>query len=167
MPSVPVRNMEVEQGFSRFYSSIYDIYSRIVKPRLKPQTLELLGLLKKRGKKVAIFSDSKTYRLYIETRRLGVVDYLDIAPLAAEAIRQYKPNPAGILIIMDRLRVQKARSVYVGDMAVDILTAKLAGIDSVGIADGLDSKEALQAAGADKVFPDLGSFLGALQKNKT
>jgi phosphoglycolate phosphatase len=152
-----------ESAKSGFYATIYDIYTHFFRPRLKSNALDVLKLLKARGKKVAIFSDSRTYRLFSETRSLGVLKYADMA-LAAESINHYKPDPAGLLTIIDRFRVRKARTVYIGDMATDILTAKFAGIASWGVADGLDEYGVLKSVGANRVFRNLSSLLSALSR---
>lgn len=146
---------------SSFYATLYDTYARFFMPRLKRNAIEVLKLLKARRKKVAVFSDSRTYRLFRETRALGVLKYVDIA-LAAETIDRYKPDPAGLLLIMNRFKVSKARTVYIGDMATDILTAQHAGVTSWGVADGLDDYDVLKSVGANRVFRDLGSLLSVI-----
>lgn len=160
-----VKNVKMQEEVSRLYSTLDDAYSLVFKPKLKNDAASLLGLLKKSRKKVAVFSDSKTYRLRSETGKLGVLRYVDFA-LSAEAIRYYKPNPMGLLVLLDRFRVPKSRSLYVGDMATDVLTARLAGIDSCGVADGLDSFEALKDANPTYVFTNIGAFLQALRQGK-
>lgn len=147
---------------NNFYAKLYDTYSRFFRPGLKSGALDVLRLLKRNGKKVAIFSDARTYRLFSETRGLGVLRYADLA-LAAESIHYYKPNPAGLLLIMDRFKVSKAKTVYIGDMASDILTAKFAGVDSCGVADGLDPYDGLKSAGASHMFRNMSGLLSTLE----
>jgi phosphoglycolate phosphatase-like HAD superfamily hydrolase len=148
---------------NNFYAKLYDTYSRVFRPGLKSGAIDVLKLLKENRKKVAIFSDARTYRLFSETRDLGVLKYVDFA-LAAESINYYKPNPTGLLLIVDRFRATKARTMYIGDMASDILTAKFAGVSSCGVADGLDGYEGLKSAGAEHVFRDLNAMLSTLSK---
>ncbi len=155
----------VKEETSKIYSLFDDAYSLIFRPKLKPGALELLKFLKGKGKKIAIFSDSKAYRLLSETKQLGVRDYVDFA-LSAESISRYKPNPTGLLLLTDRLRVPKEKCLYVGDMAGDILTAKLAGMDSCGVADGIGSLESLSVENPEHVFPRLSSFFQALREGE-
>ncbi len=159
------RDVEVRERVSRIYSTLDDVYGLVFKPKLKPRAMEMLELLKRKGKKVAIFSDSHSYRLLKEVRMLGVMDHVDLA-LAAESVGRYKPDPTGLLLISDRFRIGKGRSVYVGDMAWDMLTARLAGMGAIAVADGVDRIAVLKSAEPDRVFIHLGAFLDALQDDK-
>ncbi len=156
------KNVEVKEEVSRIYSFFDDVYSFVFCPRLKRDAVPLLEFLKKRKKKVAIFSDSKAYRLLKEMRVLGVADYVDFA-LAAESIGRYKPDPTGLLVVMGRFRARRKRSIYIGDMAGDMLTARLAGIASVGVADGIASADELRAEKPIRVFPHLGALLREME----
>ena len=146
-----------------FYSALYDFYTYFFRPGLKKDALELLKYLKRRRKKVAVFSDAKKYRLYTETRKSGATEFIDLE-LSSEAIRYYKPHPAGLLLMMDRFKVSRKRTLYVGDAASDILTAQFAGVDGCGIADGIETYEGLKAAKAKYVFRDIGAFLEAVRR---
>jgi len=155
-------NVEMKEDISKIYSAFDGIYGLLFRPRLKRNAVQLLRLLKQNGKKVAIFSDSRAYRLLRETAELGVMKYVDFA-LSAESIGYFKPDPTGLLALMDRLKISKRKTLYIGDMAWDVLTAKLAGIDSCAVADGIDSLESLKRERPDYTFARLGSFLQALK----
>ena len=160
-----IGNMRIVENEHSFYSTLYDCYTYFFRPGLKKDALAVLKYLKRRGKKVAVFSDAKKYRLYTETRKSGVTEYIDLE-LSSEAIRYYKPHPAGLLLIMDRFKVGRKRTLYIGDAASDILTAEFAGVDGCGVADGIETYEGLKAARAKYVFRDLDSFLEAVQKKR-
>ncbi len=161
----PARNIRMKEDVSRIYSMFDDAYGVIFRPRLKRGAIPLLSLLKRNGRKVAVFSDSRSYRLLKETEQLGALRYVDTA-LAAEAVGRYKPNPTGLLVLLDRFKAKKERSVYIGDMASDIMTAKLAGMHSCAVADGIDSFDALKNERPDHLFSSLESFLQALQEER-
>lgn len=163
MPDRAIRNIKIDESFSRFYATFDDIYSFAFRPKLKPGAAPLLESLKKKRKKVAVFSDSKTYRLLKETSSLGMLRYVDFA-LSAESIGYYKPDPTGLLILVDRFGVAKKRCLYIGDMAVDMLTARLAGVDSCGVADGIDSYDALKRANPKYLFTKIDLLAKALGK---
>mgnify|MGYP005783181975 CR=1 FL=1 len=59
-----------------------------------------------------------------------------------------KPDPSAALYIMDRLGVEKAGCLFVGDGETDIATAKNAGIDCASVLWGFRTREQLLAAGA-------------------
>ena len=138
-----IKEINSQVRLNRAYAFIYDIYSRFSKPKLKDGAEDLLRLLKKKGKKVAIFSDSNRHRLFIETRKLGVTKYVDFI-LSADSIKKFKPNPTGLIAIANRFKLNRKQCLYVGDMASDIYTAKFAGMDSCAVCDGIDPEELLK-----------------------
>ncbi len=151
---VDMRVLEREEEKNDIYAKIYEVYSLFAKPKLRKGATELLDALKKSGKKVAVFTDARRYRIIREIRMNGIsrrIDYL----LSADTIKAYKPNPTGIEIILKEAGVGKERSVYVGDMASDIFTAKFAGIRSCGVGGGMNSIAALKGAKPDFIFDSL------------
>ncbi len=163
IPKGDVRNIKVDTEVSRLYSFFDDLYSLLFRAKMKKDALLLLEFLKKNNKKVAVFSDSKTYRLMKEMRELGAFKYVDFA-LSAESICCYKPNPTGVLLLLDRFKVRKEKSLYVGDMATDVLTAKLAGVDSCAVSDGIDSHSALKEAKPTYEFETLSAFFRTIER---
>lgn len=63
-----------------------------------------------------------------------------------------KPDPTLALELATRMKVKPALVGFVGDMPVDIETAKNAGMVAIGVAWGFSTKEELKAAGADMIF---------------
>ena len=59
-----------------------------------------------------------------------------------------KPNPDGVLLVLEKLGIKKEKAVYVGDSEVDCLTARNAGIDCIGVTWGFRSAETLKESGA-------------------
>ncbi len=145
-----------DERTGRLYSLAYWLYSIVYKPRLKPGVIELFRLLKKKGKKIAIFSDSNRFRLAIEVNRLGVMDYADFV-LSADSIKKFKPNPTGLITIVNQFGYGKGRCLYFGDMASDVYTAKFAGLRVCAVADGVDSYDLLKEVGADYVAKSIGA----------
>lgn len=152
------RNIKAIERADGFYSKLYDIYSRFAKPSLKPGALELLEELKRRGKKVAIFSDSQNYRLMLEARTLGIVDKVDFI-LSASSIDSYKPDPSGLMLIARKYNKSVKKCLYVGDMPSDIATARFAGMDSCALGDGLSTYDMLKEVGPDYIFKNTRALL--------
>ncbi|MGC8623239.1 MAG: HAD family hydrolase [Candidatus Micrarchaeia archaeon] len=157
IPNVELRNMDAAERKNSFYSRFYELYALIYKPRLKRNAVDVLKFLKAHKKKVAIFSDGKTDRLFKEIRDLDISKYIDIV-LAADYIKRYKPDPTGIKLIERQLGVSKERSIYIGDMAVDIAAAKLAGTRVCSICDGIDPCEKLKKMNPDYIMRNLEEF---------
>ncbi|MGB9732368.1 MAG: HAD family hydrolase [Candidatus Micrarchaeia archaeon] len=138
----------------KLFSKIYDLYAFFFKPKIKPGTIEVLRELKRMKKKVALFSDGKEDRIRKELAMLRLEEYFDLI-LAADSIKIFKPNPTPLLLILRNMKVPKKKSVYIGDMAVDIMTARFAGISSCAVADGLGGKRDLEKAKPDFLFDNL------------
>lgn len=62
-----------------------------------------------------------------------------------------KPSPAPALAAAEALGVAPGECVFVGDTAVDVLTARAAGMRSVGVLWGFRDRAELEDAGADHV----------------
>ncbi len=59
-----------------------------------------------------------------------------------------KPDPGGVLAILDRLGARREEAVFIGDSTMDVATARNAGVSFVGVTWGLMSREELAGAGA-------------------
>ncbi len=62
-----------------------------------------------------------------------------------------KPNPAGLLKMLDSFGVSPNDAVYVGDSAGDMKTACAAGTFALGVSWGYQSIDSLRSAGADLI----------------
>lgn len=65
--------------------------------------------------------------------------------------KRHKPDPAPILLALDRLNVTAAAAVSVGDDAKDITAARRAGVFSIGVLWGAQDKQLLLDAHPDMV----------------
>ncbi len=151
------RYREKSRHMGRIYSFAYWIYSIFYKPSLKPGALELLRLLRKKHKKIALFSDSNKYRLEIEVKKLGIEKYFDFI-LSADTIKKFKPNPTGLFETASRFGYKKSECIYIGDMASDVFTARFAGMPSCVVADGVDPYGILKKAKPDYLIRRLETF---------
>lgn len=158
-------NLMRREFLNKIYANLYDVYSKLAMPHLKKDVVSLLELLQRRRKKIAIFSDSEEYRLLNEVKKLGILGKVDFV-LSANAIGSYKPDPIGLITIQKQYKTPKSRTIYIGDMASDIITAKFAGIASCGVADGFDPYGLLKEAGADHTFRSLSELFSELAKSR-
>ncbi len=72
-----------------------------------------------------------------------------------DEIGKPKPAPDPLLKMMERLGIGRDQCCYVGDSVLDVQMAKRADIKLFSVATGDNSKEELQAAGADWVVNNL------------
>ncbi|NLJ82153.1 MAG: HAD family hydrolase [Bacteroidales bacterium] len=63
-----------------------------------------------------------------------------------------KPNPDIVFDILNKTNISKSDTLYVGDTAVDMQTAKSAGVKSVGVLWGFRPKEELVQAQAELII---------------
>lgn len=82
--------------------------------------------------------------------------------LGPDLVSSPKPDPAMLLEAVRRLGFAKEEVLYVGDMTVDLDTARAALVPHVLIASGSMSREVLLAAGAPSVFDDLTQLQASL-----
>ncbi len=147
-------SVELKQDSSKAFAFLYDFYARMYMPKTKRGSIELLSLLNKKGKKIALFSDSRSYRLMSEIRSLNMTKYFDFI-LSASSVGAYKPDPTGILFILDRYGIKKSKAVYIGDTVSDIMAARFAGINSCIVGDGLEPYEKIKNSKPTYLFKSI------------
>lgn len=147
-----------EQTFEAVYQSFCEYYELHCMDDTEPYPgiLSLLDWLQKEGYQTAIVSNKADFAVK-KLNQIYFKDYIAIAVGEREGVRK-KPEPDSVLyamqelgVIEDSLHVSadvKARTVYVGDSEVDLMTAKNAGLDCIAVCWGFRSREALMKYGA-------------------
>lgn len=148
------KRLKQEERKNNIQTFLFDILLNFSRPRLHNDSIELLKHLKDEGKKVALFSNGRSSRLAKEMRLLKVQDYFD-SIVSARELNILKPNPTGIRLILSSLKVKPEKSVYIGDMCDDVITAKLAHVNSCGVANGFDSYHKLRSIHPDYLFKSI------------
>jgi len=128
--------------FEKHYATQYDKNTKLYDGIAK-----LLTFLQKRGVKMAILSNKPD-----SFTKLCALKYLRNWKFeAVYGIRDgvpRKPDPAGAFEIMKELHVESKECLYMGDTKTDMITAKSADIDSIGVLWGFREKEELEQNGA-------------------
>ena len=145
----------------RMLLPIADISLFFIKPSLYPDAKEVLEILKKKGKRIVLFTNGASYRVLRELKYLGLVDYFD-AIVSAQDLKALKPNPQGLEIAVKRFKVKKSRTLYIGDMVDDVMMARFAKARSCALAQGFDKYEILKSSRPDYLFRDIRGFRRAL-----
>lgn len=109
----------------------------------------LLPFLKERGCLLAIASNRPTKFCHIILETVGISHYFDQV-ICGDAVRNPKPAPDMVRQILKRTRIPASRAVYVGDMSVDILCARAAGVYAIAVPTGSCTVQELK-----EVSPDL------------
>jgi 2-phosphoglycolate phosphatase len=155
-----VPGTEVEADLAR-YRSHHPTAMRSLTEML-PGALEVLTSLRQAGMLLGLCSNKP--RGFSEQ----LLDHLRIrdhfaAVLGPEDVDRIKPAPDMLVQALHRLQVSKDESLYVGDMSVDILTARAAGVTVWVVPTGSENREVLEAARPDRLFSDLGELEEALE----
>ena len=150
-----------KQQVLAFYEPYYDSHCQI-KTAPYPGIMELLHCLKNRGIQLAVISNKQEPAVKaLAARHFG--DLLALAVGTSDSI-PCKPNPAAVLSAMGELGVEKSETLYVGDMDVDLNTARNAGIDCVGVAWGFLGRKKLEALGAERIADNTEQLLEFILK---
>ncbi len=128
--------------------------------RLIEGAREALEELRTMGMRIVVTTGRRTTReaLWEELRRFGLAELVDEVYTRG----QHEPNSGGmwhrhelIQKILEDFDVRPEEAVFVGDYWVDVESAKLAGVLSIGVLTGLEPKERLRRKGADHVIPGI------------
>ena len=138
------------QLFDKVRAEYRAIYGRNWKVKTRPYEgiPELVDQIRHRGLKVAVLSNKpdevtqKTVEAFLGAGRFDLVrGALEDVPL--------KPDPTAAIAIAIELGIDPGQFLYIGDTAVDMKTAKSAGMFAVGALWGFRTEAELRAAGAD------------------
>jgi phosphoglycolate phosphatase len=129
--------------------------------RFLPGAAALLAALHNSGTKIGLCSNKP--RLFSQEllEHLQVAEYFAVV-LGPEDVAHPKPAPDMLLRALERLRLPAAQVLYVGDMVVDIQTARAAGVDVWCVATGSEERRALVEARPDRLMADLQEMLAEM-----
>ena len=125
--------------------------------RLLTNARDLLRELAEGGFKIAIASNRPTEFTGIILSHLKIRKYFDYV-LCADKLPKGKPHPEILLRIMKRLKVKPPEAIYVGDMVIDVQTARNAGVKSIAVCGGSSSLEEIKKARPFKIIKNLAFF---------
>lgn len=95
-----------------------------------PGMNELLQGIRNKSIKTGIFTGRSERVTRVILKELGLEQYFDeIIP--GDMTTRCKPDPEGILIMLERLQVPATHALYVGDFGVDIEASKAAGTRAI------------------------------------
>jgi phosphoglycolate phosphatase len=131
-----------------------------------PGLLEVLAQLEAEGVKLAVLSNKPDPA----TRRL-VAALLSHVPFGAVYGERSgvprKPDPTAALAVAAELGVAPGECAFIGDTAVDVDTARAAGMFAVGVTWGFRDMEELRSHGAQAIVHSAEELLAALRSPPT
>jgi phosphoglycolate phosphatase len=141
-------------------------HERVMIPetRLMPGVAETIPELANRGLRLGVCSNKRVEFTRDLVRALGLGDYFACVLGPDDVGQRPKPDPAMLLEGLNRLQVSAADAVYVGDMVVDVQTAKAAGVPVwIVFPDGSDPSVPVEW-GADRVLRSFVELLDLLPR---
>lgn len=121
VPGVPVE--EAVTRYREHHTGVMFTHTRLM-----PGVAETVPQLAQRGFRMAVCSNKRVEFTQQLVAALGLKDYFACVLGPDDVGQRAKPDPAMLLEALNRLKVSANQTVYVGDMMVDVQTAKAAGI---------------------------------------
>lgn len=92
----------------------------------------------------------------------GVRDLFS-AVIGAQTTQRMKPHPEPLLHAAQKMGVEPAACLMIGDTTIDVRTGKAAGAQTVAVLCGFGTERELRAAGADLILPTTSDLLAVLR----
>ena len=115
---------------------------------------DLLRALHAAGVGVAVATSKRRDPALLALERCGLADLVPVL-VTMEDTPVHKPDPAPLLLALGQAGGWVDRAAYVGDAAVDILAARAAGMQGIGVLWGAGERAAIEAAGPYAVAPTM------------
>lgn len=155
-----------ENDFEMCLSKFKTYYENNMYNKTKPfdGTIELLNKLKETNIKITV-SSNKFDSAVKELCEYYFPNLIDFA-IGESATTPKKPDPKGVLKIINHFQEKKENCIYIGDSEVDIQTAKNANIDCISIDWGYKDKDFLLKNNAEKIISTPNDLYEEITKQK-
>ena len=120
---------------------------------LYPEVKETLARLKRKGIKIGLVTAraAKTLTKILEITQLS--KYMDVI-IDADSVTKHKPHPEALLKALQILKAKPQNAIMIGDLQIDILAGKNAGIKTIGVTYGFIGKR-IARANPDYIINDI------------
>lgn len=140
---------ELAERLQQRHSEAYKLLIRDVRPL--PGAQELVRYLADAGVRWAIATSG---RAEFANKTLASLELPDVPVITRDMVERAKPDPDLFLASAERLGVDIANTVVVGDSIWDLLAARRARALGVGLLSGGYGQDELERAGAYRVYQD-------------
>ena len=121
---------------------------------LFPGAPELLRGLRERGVRTAIVSTKRGDTIELTLENHGLRDAVELVIGSAD-VKRPKPDPEGLLFVLERLGVNPEDALFCGDTVLDAGAAQNAGTRFAAVLNGTTGAEAFAPFQPDHISPDL------------
>jgi pyrophosphatase PpaX len=129
---------------------------------------ELLARLSAEGVKLGLVTAKRRATVELAYAALPQLERLFPVMVTAEDTNLHKPDPAPLLLALERLGAEASEAAYVGDSPFDVHAAKAAGLRSIAVTwGGVHAEERLRTAGPDAIVSTPAELEAALAVSPT
>ncbi|MGH9870667.1 MAG: HAD family hydrolase [Candidatus Polarisedimenticolia bacterium] len=129
--------------------------------RLLPEVSDTLAALDARGYRMGVATNKPSYFARRLLSGLGAMPHLRVV-MGPDLVAHHKPHPEMVHAALQRMGVAREHALYVGDMEIDVETARAAGLPVVVMPTGSCDATALAESGADVMLSGFGALLDLL-----
>ncbi len=147
------------------YRQLFEERKKTIPPTLFPGMTETLEALAAMGVNCTIATARNQVSCHEMLEQLGVKKYFSYI-LCGESTQHLKPHPEAVLKTLADLDCRPEEAIVIGDMPMDILMGKGAGVATCGVTYGNADRETLLEAGADYVIDQIGELLGLVENRR-
>jgi pyrophosphatase PpaX len=122
--------------------------------RAYPGAVEAVRALKERGHPIAVVTGKLAEPAGRSLRHVGLAPYVD-ALVGSDDCARHKPDPAPVLLALERVGRSPREALFVGDSAIDVAAGNAAGVVTVAATWGACTRAVLTAAGARHALDDV------------
>ena len=115
-----------------------------------PQMESVLATVRGSGRQLGIITSKSRPTVDLAFGVLPIEGLFDVVVTTEDTVR-HKPDPAPVLLALERLGRTAAGACYVGDAPFDLRAARAAGVAAIGVTWGFFSREALEAEEPDLI----------------
>ena len=153
-PALPVEDV-IQMYRGRYAEHLVD------KTRLYPFVRQVLERLKNRKQAVMTNKPEDSSREIL--KRLGVAPYF-FRVIGGGGRFPKKPSPTALLHLMRAARARAEETLFVGDSAIDVRTARNAGVRMAAVTYGFANRREITAAGPDFILNNFAELIECMSK---
>ncbi|MBQ3970453.1 MAG: HAD family hydrolase [Clostridia bacterium] len=158
------RSMGSKADDEKLFISVYRAFNMLYEVKCLEKTkpydgiIKMLSKLKESGVKVAVLSNKSDEFANRIVNALFEKGEFDVVWGKKENF-PIKPEPESLYAVLDELKCDKSKCLYIGDSDVDVITAKNADIHFCGVEWGFRGEEELSTAGAETIVKNPNDIL--------
>jgi len=129
-----------------------------------PGMQELLLAIRAEGVRIGLATAKRRSTVEIAFRYLPQLEGLFDTIVSSDDTERHKPDPAPLLLALERMEAEAGDGAYVGDSPFDVEAAQAAGLRSIAVTwGGIHDRERLRSVGPDAIVATTSELFEALE----